>query len=320
MTREELRAKEKPAQVSLIDFSPKHQFQIRHKDGTLTPMDEPYYEVTKIAENTWQIMSSGDYHYLVAGDEEGVCIDTGYGAGNLRTFCEGLCGKPVHWAINTHSHFDHSANNAYFDLVFMGKDGVDRAAVPYPSFDGITFPRDYAVEIVGDHDVIPLKGRPLEIFCIGDHTSDGIAILDRTQRLLFVGDEIMPGGKMISGSVRKWRDDMEKLMAHRDAFDRLCGGNQLLEGDEVNIFYEAAGMILAGKGTPEAPGKKMPFIKNDDPSLKIYDCQHPHPEDTPGGRPGDKKPKMKPGPKGVLIHRDRRFMYSLDLVNPEDRQ
>ena len=313
MTREELSAREKPSQVQLIDFSLKHDFGIRHKDGTVTPMDQPYYEVTEIAPDTWQIMSSGDYHYLVAGDREGVCIDTGYGAGNLRTFCEELCGKPVHWVINTHSHFDHSANNAYFDLVFMGKDGVDRAAVAYPSFDGITFPRDYAVQVVEDGFIVPLEGRELEIFCIGDHTSDGIAILDRKQRLLFVGDEIMPGGKMISGTVRKWRGDMEKLMAHRAEFDRLCGGNRLLEGDEVDIFYEAAGLILEGKGAPEEPERKMPFRGRQDKEEKIYDCQHPHPEDTPGGRPGD-KPKMAPGPKGVLTLRDRRFIYSLDKV------
>lgn len=314
MTLKELREKEKPSTVTLIDFSPKHDYQIRHKDGTMTPMDEPYYEVTQIAPDTWQIMSSGDYHYLVAGDTEAVCIDTGYGAGNLRTFCERLCKKPVHWAINTHYHFDHSANNAYFDLVFMGKEGVEKAAIPYPSFDGITFPRDYAVQTVDDGFTVPLEGRELEIFCIGDHTADGIAILDRKERLLFVGDEIMPGGKMISGSVEKFRDDFGKLMAHRTEFDRLCGGNRLLDPEEVDIFYEAACKILAGEGQPMDPARRPPMIHHKETNAKIYDCQRPHPEDTPGGRPGDGEPKMGFSPKGVLYLHDRRFMFNRDKI------
>ena len=177
-----------------VDFSSKHNILIRHKDGTLTPMDEPYYETKLIAPGTWQIMSSGDYHYLVEGDEEAIAIDTGYGAGNLREYLESLCGKPVRKCINTHYHFDHSANNCYFDLVYMAEEDVDRASVPYPSFEGIDFPRDYPVEIVAENSVIPLKGRPLEIFKIGDHTPGGIAILDRKERLLFSGDEIMKMG------------------------------------------------------------------------------------------------------------------------------
>lgn len=67
---------------------------VEAEDDGLTSMDEPYYEPKLIAPDTWQIMSSGDYHYLLVGDEEGISIDTGYGAGNLREYLEGLCGKP----------------------------------------------------------------------------------------------------------------------------------------------------------------------------------------------------------------------------------
>ena len=147
-------------------------------------------------------MSSGDYHYLLVGDEEGISIDTGYGAGNLREFLEGLCGKPVRQVINTHYHFDHSANNCYFEKAYMGKEAIDRVSIPYESFGNIDFYKDsYEKVAVGDGDIIPLKGRELEIFRIGDHTTDGIAILDRKNRLLFIGDEIMPGMKGLSNTV-----------------------------------------------------------------------------------------------------------------------
>ncbi len=271
-----------------IDFSCKHDVLIRHKDGTLTPMDEPYYEVTRLTPNTWQIMSSGDYHYLLTGDEEGIAIDTGYGAGNLREFLEGLCGKPVRAVINTHDHFDHSANNCYFDKAYMAEEGVELAAIPYKSFEGIEFPRDYEAVVVGDGQVIDLKGRPLTIYKIGDHTPSGIAIFDPTERLMFTGDEIMAMGKMVSGTVEKLAADMGKLAAHRAEFDRVCAGGGVLSAEYVDTFYEAAQMILDGKlepvpdapggrGGPGGPGKWG--VEHGPNGEIIYDCQRPHPDD-----------------------------------------
>lgn len=296
-----------------IDFSCKHHILIRHKDGTLTPMDEPYYETEQLDANTWRIMSSGDWHYLLAGEDEAIAIDTGYGAGNLREYLEGLCGKPVRKVINTHHHFDHSANNCYFDLAYMAEESVELAAVPYPSFSGIEFPRDYAVQVVGDGDVIDLKGRPLQIFKIGDHTDGGIAILDATHNYLFTGDEIMGGGKMISRTVEKLFNDMAKLMPYRHEFKLCCGGPDIEPGETVEIFYEAAQKILAGEESPaEEHGKRMP-PRHEPPKdgQIIYDCQHPHPEDVGGGggkpRPGHDNMKS-------FTHRGWRFMYSADRI------
>lgn len=296
--------------MKAIDFSCKHHILIRHKDGTLTPMDEPYYEVTQIAPDTWQIMSSGDYHYLLAGEDEAIAIDTSYGAGNLREFLEDLCGKPVRKVINTHHHFDHSANNCYFDLAYMAAESVDLAAIPYPSFEGIDFPRTYEVQIVDDEDTVPLKGRGLEIIKIGDHTAGGIAILDRKQHLLFTGDEMMPGGKMVSGSIEKFATDMQKIMARRDLFDWICGGPEILPAEVADIFYEASVKMLHGEETEGAGGMyhgPRPGRAEPDGQI-IYDCQHPHPEDIPKGkRPGGN------GEMKTLLHRGYRFGYHSEV-------
>ncbi len=267
-----------------IDFSCKHDILIRHADGTLTPMDEPYYESKEIAEGVWQIMSSGDYHYLVVGDEEGISIDTGYGAGNLREYLESLCGKPVIKCINTHYHFDHSANNSYFDTVYMASEDVDKATIPYPSFKGIDFPREYNVAIVGDNSIIPLKGRELETFKIGDHTPGGIATLDRKSRLLFVGDEIMAiYRKNISNTVEKLKNDMAKLLEHIDEFDYCISGSGILPKETVEIFYEASCLILEGKADDyKIEVKRGPRREEEQEGGQIiYDWQMPHPEDAP---------------------------------------
>lgn len=289
-----------------IDFSAKHDVLIRHKDGTLTPMDEPYYEVTKINEDTWQIMSSGDYHYLLMGDEEGISIDTGYGAGNLREFLEELCGKPVRGVINTHHHFDHTANNCYFDYAYMAQDAEKLASIPYASFDGIEVPRDYEKRIVREGDIISLTGRNLQIFEIGDHTTDGIAILDRKRRILFTGDEIMMGMKTLNGSVEKWKRDLDRIAAFRGEFDIICGGPAMMGAEEFDIFHEAASRILEGIESDEEMPElgKPPLGLEPVDGHRVYDCQMPHIEDRPKGGFFKENPNMV-----SYVYKGRVFTY-----------
>lgn len=267
----------------LVDFSSKKDIYIKHKNGSYTPMDEPYYEVNQIDDSTWQIMSSGDYHYLVVGDEEGIAVDTGYGAGNLREFLERLCGKPVRSVINTHHHFDHSANNCYFDKAYMAEEAMDLVSIPYNSFAGMDFYKNmYEKVAVENNDVISLKGRELIIFKIGDHTEDGIAVLDKNNRILFTGDEFMPGMKSFNGSVSSWLEKVEKVAEHRDEFDVLCGGPSMLDASEFDIFFEALQKIVAGEKSDEKEPDRphMPKLEPYE-GHKVYDCQMPHIEDIP---------------------------------------
>lgn len=289
----------------LVDFSSKHDILIRHKDGSYTPMDEPYYEIKQISQNTWQIMSSGDYHYLAAGNDFAVAIDTGYGAGNLREFLERLCGKEVPWVINTHHHFDHSANNCYFDKAYMGKEAVDKVSVPYKSFEGMDFFKDsYVKQVVGTGDVLAIPGRSFRFFRIGDHTEDGIAILDQENRMLFTGDEFMPGMKNFSGSVSAWKEKLDLILPYRKDFDFLCGGPEILPAEEFDIFYEAAEKIIAGEKSesPTERGNHPPQEQKNYNGHRVYDCQMPHVEDIPKGGFGNQS-------KNQFVYKNHVFHY-----------
>ncbi|MCC8195218.1 MAG: MBL fold metallo-hydrolase [Ruminococcus sp.] len=212
-----------------IDFSSKHDILIANGDGTYSRMDEPYFRSELIAPNTWKVLSSGDYSYLVVGDGVGISIDCGYGAGNIREYLESLCGVPVPYVTNTHDHFDHSANNAYFDMAFLNEKAKEFGAIPYASFAGIDFPRDYPVTIIHDGDFIPLKGRELQAFSIPDHAPSSMMYLDRKERIFFSGDEIMPMGKSLNGGLKSWIENLEKIDKYRDEFDVLYGGGGRLE-------------------------------------------------------------------------------------------
>ena len=78
------------------------------------------YMSWKINDDTHIIsfMGGSQFMYLLEGEEKALLIDTGWGAGNLRTFVEKLTDKPV-IVTNTHGHLDHSGGNGEWESVLM---------------------------------------------------------------------------------------------------------------------------------------------------------------------------------------------------------
>ena len=65
-------------------------------EGNIQPESEPYFKATKLADGVWSVLSNGDYTYVLEGDDELLCIDSGMGAGSIRDFCQSLCPeKPL---------------------------------------------------------------------------------------------------------------------------------------------------------------------------------------------------------------------------------
>ena len=89
----------------------------------------PYFKAEKIASGTWQVLSDGDYTYVLEGEDELICIDGGCGAGNIRAFCQSLSDKPLYRLLNTHNHFDHTASNYLLMPSICPKSAIRNAAV-----------------------------------------------------------------------------------------------------------------------------------------------------------------------------------------------
>lgn len=151
------------------------------------------YKSWKYDEGTWIInfMEGTQNIYLLEGDNHALLIDTGWGTGNLRAYVERLTSKPV-LVINTHGHLDHSGGNgewervmmlpsAESDLVTLEHGPCDISLLPHP---------DYIREFVSDGQVLDLGGREIELMEISSHSNGSVALLDRSHRLLFVGDEL----------------------------------------------------------------------------------------------------------------------------------
>ena len=243
-----------------VDFSSKHDVWIQNMDGTLSRMDEPFFQSRPIAPGAWQILSEGDYWYLVEGDKTAMLIDAGQGSGNPRAYAQTLTRKPVRYVANTHFHFDHTANDGYFDRAYMSEGTKKGLPAPTGSFAGVAWPTGYPIEVIGDGYRFQLGNRELEAIMLGNHTPGGTAYLDRKQRILFSGDEIMgQQGMRLNVSVEQFEKLMEKLAAHRSEYDRLCAGWEILDAEWVDRYLALARYILAGhEGVPVAQAPPAP--------------------------------------------------------------
>ena len=295
-----------------FDFSCKSHILLEDEEGNLVPMSEPYYRVEQIAPRTWKILSDGDYSYLLEGDDgDALLIDSGYGAGNIRAYCEELIGHPVTRIANTHHHFDHTALDGYFDLAYMSEECVTLATIPFPSFEGIEFSRQYDVQIVEDKDIIPLKGRDLLVFKIPDHAVSSIAMLDRTEHILFCGDEIgMPFGKPVNTTVENWLRLMKKMLPYRKEFNMLCGGAGVIDPAVFDGLMENCKAILNGaEGIPEASPPFNNWQQTDDEGHIIWKRKIPHPGDGPKSWNDESEFKRKYGSAPTAIVYDIRRIF-----------
>jgi glyoxylase-like metal-dependent hydrolase (beta-lactamase superfamily II) len=277
--------------VKSIDFSSKHGVMLRSEDGTLTPMDVPYYRSEQIAPGAWRIESDGDYSYLIEGDNEALAIDGGYGAGNIREYLQTLTKKPVRYIANTHDHFDHTANDAYFGCAYMSAQTAEKATQPFQSFAGITFPRDYPKVLIGDGYVFQLGNREVDVFFVPNHTLGDLVFLDKRSRILFSGDDIFSGSNPIGAgsSVAQYERNMAKLAAHRSEFDQLAtGGFGVIDAVWVDRYLANTRYILAGHdGEPVTAGQGQgpPAATPSDPSVAVvYRRRFPRPGDGGAGR------------------------------------
>lgn len=233
--------------------------------------------------HTWQISytfpkegsgASHVYCYLIEGETYAAVIDTMYGYGNLRAFCESLTDKPLK-LINTHFHIDHVAGNFHFDEVCMHwrdipdfnntvRQNTDAERIyasalsccredmrPLLKREDIQPMRPMFIEPLEDGDVFDLGGRTLEVIYAGGHTKGSIALLDRKNRCLFTGDccnsnTLLGLWKDTVLSVQEYLENLLHLETFRDAFDITYAGHQVLPARVIEDGIELCAKVLAG--------------------------------------------------------------------------
>lgn len=229
-----------------------------------------------ICPNTWLIQGDGANSYLVVGNERGVLIDTGFATENIQLYAQSLTDKPVNIAANTHGHFDHTGGNGWFARAYMSAKALEIAKTPYPSLDASKYPTEYLVTIVGDGDKIHLGNRALKVIEIPAHAPSSVAFLDSKEGILFTGDEVDSHVMLYwmqdepQPTIEQHAKNMEKLFTHRNDFEFICAGHELVMGDAslVEDYLEHDKRIMSG-----VEGQPM-VMRNDGPEdFRMYQLE-----------------------------------------------
>lgn len=245
------------------------------------------YHSWKLTDDTWIIhfMDGSQNMYLLEGEDKALLLDTGWGAGNLRSYVKGITHKPV-MVVNTHGHLDHSGGNGEWEEVWMlpGAE-TDLCTLDKSPFDlnRLPFPR-YQKRFLADGQVIDLGGRLITALDISAHSNGSVALLDPKNRLLFVGDELESAQVLfyetydkvprppfiLEERLRNHRRNMLRLKGLRDQWDTILPAHN---GAPIALSYldDYIGLvehIFAGDAQIQDK-LNHPYAEADDPDHKL---------------------------------------------------
>ena len=228
---------------------------------------DPYAEVYTFRDNLYGIFAEnidgkGDaWSYLIVGPEKALLIDTNLGLGDLKGLVTELIGDKELIVANTHPHPDHAGGNPQFGRVHVLKEDApmlrQRMDGPilnekivdsegnflYVSFDknDLIEVKPYEIVEISDGHIFDLGGGyEVEIIRLAGHSKGQAAFLDKQNRTLFAGDDVIAmrvgiGGKE-PGTLREFRDNMVKLAGRIDEFDGIFPGHFIVDIDSSAIL------------------------------------------------------------------------------------
>ena len=215
----------------------------------------PFFRAEEIKPRVWQIgydflneFQVPVFSYLIEGRDYALVVDTMYGYGNLRAFCETLTDKPLK-LVNTHFHLDHVGGNYDFDACYIHpldipylysslpasrEQQLERARnAARPEYKDLLTADDFASERpikvfpIYDGDIFDIGDRQIEVIGVGGHSPGSIVLLDRKNRIVFSGDACNSNtllGFGVSLSIEEYLENLLHLKKFQTEFDITYGG------------------------------------------------------------------------------------------------
>jgi len=242
---------------------------------------QQWFQVYRIRPNVFAIYEP--YHweetisYLIIGSKHSLLIDTGMGIGNIQKIIDVLIPSSTSLqVINTHTHHDHVGDNWRFSGRLLGvhsKFAEDNAlgsieeaqnelkpGMIWEKYLPKDFnPKNYRIHpfkinnYVKEGDRIDLgQGQELEVISTPGHAPDSISLLDKNERLLFIGDTFYQGPILLYRPETNLQDyliSLEKLAKINSKFDLILPGHNIPNVESKLIIKAAKAMreIMNGK-------------------------------------------------------------------------
>ena len=214
------------------------------------------YNVSKIAQGLHVIAENRFVQcFLIEGDDTAVLLDSCAGGGEeFRDTVLELTDKPIKLVL-THSDRDHTGGQEYFGTPAMHPAEYAR----YFTKDN----DDKELQPLWEGQIIDLGSTKLEVVLTPGHTPGSIALLDRANRRLFVGDTVSDAQVFMFGDGRDLRafiESLYKLEAISSLVDTIhsAHGSPALPVEWFVKTRVAAEKLLGGELTPMQPPHDLP--------------------------------------------------------------
>ena len=248
--RSELKSKriKHDAPIDPVSWAYMKELREYNKTRVIYPVN-PYVEVYQFRDNLYGLFThnldgGGDvWMFLTVGPEKALLVDTAYGLGDLKGLCDQITGgKPLYVAV-THEHFDHAYGACRFDTVYCHEYLKPYLEIQNPhqwdylfddygdniwvDFDRNDLPRFKKYEIAGVKDGFLFDlggGYEVELIFQGGHSAGHAAYLDKKNRIVFTGDNIIcdtSGCGTVNAPGRGPHSEEQLLSAYRGNLKRL---------------------------------------------------------------------------------------------------
>jgi glyoxylase-like metal-dependent hydrolase (beta-lactamase superfamily II) len=240
--------------------------------------NQPWFELYEVDSNVYAFYEPGHFEeaisYPVVGGRKAALIDTGCGIGNVKMLTEEFTELPL-MVVNTHSHYDHIAQNYMFQEVALfdapnarqaSRNGCSKAEMSSLLANGMLSkalpehfdPQNYQVppfavtRWLKNGDIIDLGHRSLEVVHTPGHSPDSICLPERDAKLLWTGDIYYPSAIYVhlpGSDLADFINSYERMIALSPLYERLLPSHNetCIEKRRLEQVLEAAEDIRAGK-------------------------------------------------------------------------
>ena len=300
------------APIDPVSWAYMKELRENNKTKKIYPVN-PYVEVYQFRENLYGLFThnldgGGDvWMFLTVGPEKALLVDTAYGLGDIKGLCDQITGgKPLYVAV-THEHFDHAYGACRFDKVYCHEYLAPYLAQQnahmwdylfddygdniWVDFDRNDLPKFKKYEIAGVPDGYKFNlggSYEVELLYQGGHSAGHAAFLDKQNRVVFTGDNIICdtsgcGSVNLPGRgphgenqlLKAYRENLKRLVDRGAEYEWVYPGHFMVDIDKSILQNEvqAIDAILAnpddydffdgawGKGATQPGGRYMKHIR-----------------------------------------------------------